>query len=106
MKKTALCVMTAGLLLTLQPLQSKAISAPASSSFDASKPIEASEANHLLVRLNQINDMDKSNLKSSEKKNLRKEVRSIQNRLTPAGGGVYISVGAVILIVLLLIILF
>lgn len=106
MKKTTLCLMTAGLLLTFQPLQSKAITATETSSFDESKPIEASEANHLLHRLNEINEMDKSDLKASEKKNLRKEVRSIEHRLTPAGGGVYISVGAVILIVLLLIILF
>lgn len=106
MKKTTLCLMTAGLLLTIQPIQLKALSASAPTSIDVSKPIDATEANHLLSRLNEINDMDKSDLKSSEKKKLRKEVRSIQHRLNPAGGGVYISVGAIILIVILLIILF
>ncbi|MCX6300735.1 MAG: hypothetical protein NTW82_00995 [Bacteroidia bacterium] len=44
-------------------------------------------------------------LKSSEKKNLRKEVRSINHKLKAIGGGVYISAGAAIIIILLLIIL-
>jgi hypothetical protein len=46
-----------------------------------------------------------SKLKSSEKKSLRKEVRSINHKLNAIGGGVYISAGAAILILVLLIIL-
>lgn len=49
--------------------------------------------------------MDKSDLKSSEKRELRKEVRSIKQQLHEMGGYVYVSAGAVLLIVLLLIIL-
>jgi hypothetical protein len=49
--------------------------------------------------------MNKSELKSAEKKSLRKEVKSINHRLREIGGGVYISVGALILIVILLVIL-
>jgi hypothetical protein len=49
--------------------------------------------------------MDKTKLNASEKKNLRKELKATKNRLKEISGGVYISVGAVILIVILLIIL-
>jgi hypothetical protein len=65
----------------------------------------SAEAKALTLRLDEINAMDKSELKASEKKNLRKEVRSINHNLKTIGGGVYLSVGAVIIIVLLLIIL-
>ena len=49
--------------------------------------------------------MDKTALKSAEKRELRKEVRSIKKEISNLGGGVYISVGAIIIILLLLIIL-
>ena len=56
-------------------------------------------------RLEEIKNMDKSALKSSEKKELRKEVRTIKKSLKASGNGVYLSVGAIIIIVLLLILL-
>jgi len=105
MKKTALCLMTTCLLLAFHPLQSKATSSSTSSSYAVSKASESAEAKGLLIRLSEINTMDKSSLTSSDKKNLRTEVLSIRNHLRELGGGVYISVGAIIIIVLLLIIL-
>ena len=105
MKKNALCLMTACLSLTFYPLQSNASTAVSSSSLVVLKSAEATEAKILLGRLNEINVMDKSNLKPSDKKNLRNEVRSINRRLVGIGGGVYISVGALIIIIILLIIL-
>lgn len=71
-----------------------------------SQPIESKEASVLLARLNEINSMDKSNLSSAEKKQLRKETRAIKHSLKAISGGVYLSVGAIIVIVLLLILLF
>ncbi len=105
MKKIAFCLMVACLSLTFYPLQSNAATIAASSSLVVPKPVESAEAKALLLRLDEINAMDKSNLKPSEKKNLRIEVRSIKHQLTEMGGGIYISVGALIIIVLLLIIL-
>ena len=55
-------------------------------------------------RLNEIKEMDMSSMSSSEKNELRKEVKAIEKEQRPSGG-VYISVGAAILIVLLLILL-
>lgn len=62
-------------------------------------------ANSLIERLNEINTMDKSELNSKDKKELRKEVRTIKSQLNQLGEGVYLSVGAIIIIILLLILL-
>ncbi len=56
-------------------------------------------------RLNAINKMDKSDLKFAEKRELRREVRSIKEQLNELGGGLLLSVGAIVVIVFLLIIL-
>jgi hypothetical protein len=93
------------LSLTFLPLQSNAATTAAPSSLVNSKPAESAEAKTLLLRLNEINTMDKSKLKSADKKNLRKEVKSINHKLREISGGVYLSVGAILLIALLLIIL-
>ena len=63
------------------------------------------EASRLQNRLEEIKAMDKSELSATEKKELRREVRSIKKELAATGGGVYLSVGAILLIVLLLILL-
>ena len=69
-------------------------------------PAIPKEAQILIDRLNEIKNMDKSNLTSNEKKTLRKEVRMTKKQLYDGGyGGVYISVGAAIIIILLLILL-
>jgi hypothetical protein len=63
------------------------------------------EVKVMMNRLEEIKAMDKSEMKSSEKKELRKEVRAINASLKSSNGGVYLSVGAIIIIVLLLILL-
>jgi hypothetical protein len=71
---------------------------------NSTKTIDALEAQKLINRLEEIKAMDKSSMTRSEKKDLKKEVKAIQKRLD-SSGGVYLSVGAVILIIVLLIIL-
>jgi len=63
------------------------------------------KANTLIARLYEIDAMDKSKLSGPEKKQMRKEVRSIKKTLTEMGEGVYLSVGGIIIIILLLILL-
>ncbi|WP_395066883.1 hypothetical protein [Flavobacterium sp.] len=63
------------------------------------------EVKIMLNRLEEIKAMDKSDLSSSEKKVLRKEVKAIKSSLKATGNGVYLSVGAIIIIVLLLILI-
>ena len=105
MKKIVFCLMVACLSMTFLPLQSNAATTAEPSSAVDPKPAESAEAETLLLRLDEIKATDMSELKASEKKNLRKEVRSINHRLKAISGGVYISAGAAIIILLLLIIL-
>jgi len=59
-----------------------------------------------MVRMGEIQDMDISLLTLAERRELRREVRNIEQDLKAYNGsGIYISVGAAILIVLLLILL-
>ena len=85
-----------------------AISLPATSSTISSAPEPGAtdpKAQQLLLRLDQIKAMDKTQLSSTEKKNLRKEVKEIKKEMKVLSGGVYLSIGAVIIIILLLILL-
>jgi hypothetical protein len=89
------------LSLAFVPNNSKAETAPTTIT-----SVEKAKATSLLARLDEINAMNKSGLNSSEKKNLRKEVRSIKHQLRVIGGGIYLSAGALLLIIILAIILF
>jgi hypothetical protein len=106
MKKFIICLMALVLTLTIVPVRSyaAAVETPATT-----KPIEntaeSAEAKALVLRLNEIKSMDKSKLKAKDKKALHKEVRTIKRKLKDIGGGVYLSAGAIILILLLLIVL-
>lgn len=68
---------------------------------------DAIDAKALLLnnRLTEIQEMDKSTLERSEKKVLKKEVKTIKKELKAIGRGVYISTGAIIIIILLILIL-
>lgn len=93
------------MLLTFQPLQTKAATTTTPTSVVVTNTTDAVKAKTMILRLNEIKEMNKSNLNSSEKKSLRKEVRSINRELKSMNGGIYLSVGAIIIIILLLIIL-
>ena len=64
-----------------------------------------SRAMQLQNRLEEIKTIDRRMLSHGEKKALRREVREIKKELAAVGGGVYLSIGAIILIALLLILL-
>lgn len=106
MKKIILLVITTCLLLPLYPLQSNAETriAAATSTMVISKPPESAEAVALLKRLDEIKAIDRSDLNSPQKSALRKEIRSIKQKHSELGGGVYFSSSAVIIILVLLII--
>src|SRR5688572_12812744 len=59
----------------------------------------------IVTRVEQIRDMDKSDLSSSERSELRKELRELKGQARAMNGGVYLSVGAIIIIILLLILI-
>lgn len=70
-------------------------------------PVETPEnkAARLTQRLEEIKAMDMKSMSRAEKKQLRGEVRAIKKEMKAMSGGVYLSVGAVVLIVLLILLL-
>ena len=107
MKKLLSLTMVALMLFAFSPMQLRADdeTTPTPVELTSTSNEKTSRTDELTLRLNEINEMDKTALKFSEKKELRKEVRSIKNELKETPGGIYISVGAAIIIILLLIIL-
>jgi hypothetical protein len=86
-----------------------AVAAPSFSSTPAmtGTPTETPEARtaKLMERLEEIKAMDRKSMSKAEKKALRKEVRAIKEEMAAISGGVYISVGAILLILLLILLL-
>ena len=105
MKKIAMSLMAAIMLFASAPIQLQADNEPLPAPENSAINFELAETEELLMRLDVINEMDKSALIYSEKRELRKEVRSINKELKQRNGGIYLSVGAAIIILLLLIIL-
>lgn len=101
MKKLVQGLTIATLLLVFIPAQSETVRGVTPT--PTSNPAEAAAATVLINRLNEIDAMDKSTMNSVEKRALRKEVRTIKKELS--SGGVYLSVGALLLIIILLIVL-
>jgi|SRR5882757_5086975 len=62
-------------------------------------------AAHIIQRVNEINDMDKTNLSPSEKKALRNELKDMKKQADGLDKRVYLSIGAIIIIILLLILI-
>jgi hypothetical protein len=107
MKKITFVVMAMFLSFTFYSVTADAATTKTSTSIALvdKNPSASPEAKVLVKRLNEIKRLDMSDLKSSEKKALSKEVRSIRNQLEAMGGYIYVSAGALVLIVILLIIL-
>jgi hypothetical protein len=59
----------------------------------------------LQKRLDEIHSMDTKHMSRHEKRALRAEVKEIKEEMEGVSGGVYLSVGAIIIIALLLILL-
>jgi hypothetical protein len=104
MKNLTVSFTMAFLFLALNPMQMKAITSPIAT-VDPVKTAEQVEAEGLIIRLNDIKEMDKSSLSKGEKKELRQETRAIKRHLKDIGQGVYLSAGAIVIIILLLILL-
>lgn len=66
---------------------------------------EEPRSRQIMNRLETIKKMDRSTLTRDERKNLRKEVKDIRKEAKAASGGVYLSVGAILLVILVLILI-
>lgn len=60
------------------------------------------EVNRLKTRVEEIRSMDKSEMTLTEKRELRKELRSTKENVRKSGEVIYISGGTILLIVLIL----
>lgn len=67
--------------------------------------MSSEEASRLTKRVEEIRDMDKTNLTVTEKRELRKELKATKENIRKDGGYIYISAGTVILIIILVILL-
>ncbi len=63
------------------------------------------ELSRLTRRVEEIRDMDKSDLTAKEKKVLKKELKGIKETVKADGGYIYIGAGTLLVVILLLILL-
>lgn len=108
MKKVVMCVMVIFMSLTFLPYAAGAVTNGEPASATAAvppMPKDSAEVKVMLKRLDEITVLVKSDLKPSAKRELRKELRSINNNLKATGGVIYVSAGAIILIIILVILL-
>jgi hypothetical protein len=102
---------TARFIKSLVVILLMAIASPSFASISepvvANSTTETPEAKlaRLQERIEEINAMDKNSLSRGERKALKKEVRQIKDEVKALSGGVYISIGALLIIILLLILL-
>lgn len=97
--------MTAIMLVTLIPTTIKAEAGTLTVPVSTPIPAENAAVNAMVTRLNEIKMMDIKSMNATQKKELRKEVRAIKSDMRKASEGVYLSVGAIIIIILLVILL-
>lgn len=104
MKKLSIGVLAVFVILAFLPSQALAISKTAAATgITATDPEDSELIADLNNRLNEISQIDRSDLSRSEKKDLRKEVRAIKSELKALNGGIYLSIGTIILVALILI---
>lgn len=104
MKKISTLILIFSLSILAVPFSANAKTIEPTSISSTPKEVPA-EVKTMLNRLEEIKEMDKSDLSRVEKKELRNEVKTIKKALKASGNGVYLSIGAIIIIVLLLILL-
>jgi hypothetical protein len=92
------------IVLVLMLFERNAIAAERPVNPVPSKEAEA-EIKRLTNRLEEIKSMDLDNMPRGEKRVLKKEVKATKKKIADLGGGVYISAGALLVIIILLILL-
>ena len=104
MKKSILCFMV--MFLSLGTFASPLMAAEGAPATESSIPEEMpAEVRVMLDRLNEIKDMDKSALTRMEKKELRVETRAIKSAMRASGNGIYLSVGALLIIIIIILLI-
>lgn len=70
------------------------------------KEQKVARVEEIKMRVNEIKAMDKSQLNKTEKKELKSELKYLKHEAQAMGaGGVYLSIGAIIIVILVLILI-
>ena len=96
MKKLTVCLFATILFLTCTP--TSLFAGEETHSADSTQTMASAKV--LLVRMDVINTMDKTHMKASELKALKKELRGIKGELKELDGGTYLPVGSLIILLL------
>jgi hypothetical protein len=104
MKKSIFFAFTMIFMLSASTFAAKGLKNPENLTKTENK-LSEEEANRLIRRVGEIRDMDKTNMSTSEKRELRKELRVTQKNVKRDGGTIYISAASLILIIILVILL-
>jgi septal ring factor EnvC (AmiA/AmiB activator) len=98
---------TINVLRSLLVMAILAVAAPTVNAAPKHEPTteQKEQVQRMQNRLEEIKTIDKSTLSKAEKKALRGEVKQIKKEMKAISGGIYLSVGAILLIALLIILL-
>lgn len=102
MKKKIYFLATAILLSVASPAVMAKDAKPAKAPLTEQQQVQLQ---NIEQRVLEIKTMDKSSLTRQERKDLRKELQTMNKEAKALSGGVYLSVGAIIIIILLLILI-
>ncbi len=105
MKKLFILFVSAIMMLTIIPSQAGDLKGLYKKEVAGTNTLSADDVAAYEARINAIKAMDKASMTAAERKELRKEVRTIESELKLNSGGVYVSVGVLLLIIILLIVL-
>lgn len=101
MNRTTFFLLNFCLLLLFIPFPAKAAVAGGT---DPITVVNQAKVDELSARLDEIALIDRTTMRPAERRELRQEVRDIKAELK-AQGGIYISVGALLIVIILLILL-
>jgi hypothetical protein len=105
MKKTIICLVAASLTLTFFPIQTMSQKTNPEASLNTIKPIERIEVKSSKPLETEKVDLNKSALNSLSKKKSQ-QIAVQPEQQNQRHGGVYISVGGILLIILILVLIF
>ena len=101
----SMIIAVAFMLAITAPVQSNAAATAVEKISVADPDKNAEMLARISQRVNEIQNMDKTNLTADEKRALRKELKGMYKNAAPLDQKVYLSVGAIIIIILVLILI-
>lgn len=102
MKKIIYTLSFCALFLTISPAADAKGNKEGKEELTAEQKVRLAE---IESRVSEIKSMDLADLSNEERKEVRNELKEMKAEARQLGGGVYLSIGAIIIIILLLILL-